>query len=563
MFSNDRILTLDVGASKLVLGEFFVKKGASLVLTKYVVRPLDAGQADAVAPTMESLAGVVREMMAEGGIKAAPLYAMLSGSAVFPRFVKLPPVSSDKIDEMVVYEASENLPFPIDEVVWDYQLVSEEAQTEVDALIVATKRETAMDAVACAEGAGLPIAIVDAIPFALYNCVRFNYASGDACTMVLDIGARSTNLVFVEGSKIFTRSIPVAGNTITNEIARSLSVSVQEAERLKKEIGFVALGGTYAVVDDELSDKVSKVVRNVVTRLHSEVTRSINFYRSQQGGSAPTRLLLTGGASLTRHMDTFFREKLGAEVEFLNPFANVAVADPLRDNTEELFLMAASVGLALRSHMKCPVEINLTPPAIVAARRFSRRLPFFGVAVAGLVLTLLCWFSYAKNLQSVYENQNRVVKERLARIESRQNRIDAVKRESSEFSGKADYLSTVVASRASFLEILAGVRKAMIKDTWLTSLSFETSEDGESCYMNLVVSGFKRELDSLVTGKSAAEVLLANLTSSGGLFVGEGSRVERELSKEDDKLSELHLRVKLAVVPGTIDETWRARWAAK
>ena len=109
MFSNDRILTLDVGASKLVLGEFFVKKGASLVLTKYVVRTLDAGQADAVAPTMESLAGVVREMMAEGGIKAAPLYAMLSGSAVFPRFVKLPPVSSDKIDEMVVYEASENL----------------------------------------------------------------------------------------------------------------------------------------------------------------------------------------------------------------------------------------------------------------------------------------------------------------------------------------------------------------------------------------------------------------------------------------------------------------------
>ena len=101
MFSNDRILTLDVGASKLVLGEFFVKKGASLVLTKYVVRTLDAGQADAVAPTMESLAGVVREMMAEGGIKAAPLYAMLSGSAVFPRFVKLPPVSFDKIDEMV------------------------------------------------------------------------------------------------------------------------------------------------------------------------------------------------------------------------------------------------------------------------------------------------------------------------------------------------------------------------------------------------------------------------------------------------------------------------------
>ena len=368
--------------------------------------------------------------------------------------------------------------------------------------------------------------------------------------------------MFVEGSKIFTRSIPVAGNTITNEIARSLSVSVQEAERLKKEIGFVALGGTYAVVDDELSDKVSKVVRNVVTRLHSEVTRSINFYRSQQGGSAPSRLLLTGGASLTRHMDTFFREKLGAEVDFLNPFANVAVADPLRDNTEDLFLMAASVGLALRARMKCPVEINLTPPAIVATRRFSRRLPFFGVAVAGLVLTLLCWFSYAKNLQAVYENQNRVVKERLTQVDSRQKRIDAVLRESEALSGKAEYLSTIVASRASIAEILAALRQAMVKDTWLTSLSFEAGEDGAT-YMNVVVSGFKRELDSLVTGKSAAEALLANLTSGGGFFAAEGSRVERDLSREEDKLSEIHLKVKLSVAPGAVDESWRARWAAK
>ena len=133
--------------------------------------------------------------------------------------------------------------------------------------------------------------------------------------MVLDIGARSTNLVFVEGAKIFTRSIPVAGNTITNEIARSLSVSVQEAERLKKEIGFVALGGTYAVVDDELSDKVSKVVRNVVTRLHSEVTRSINFYRSQQGIGAHAAAA-HGRRPLTRHMDTFFREKSGPRWSF-------------------------------------------------------------------------------------------------------------------------------------------------------------------------------------------------------------------------------------------------------
>ena len=92
---------------------------------------------------------------------------------------------------------------------------------------------------------------MDAAPLALYNSVRFNCPEADGCTLVLDIGARATNLVFVEGSKVFMRTIPIAGNTVTNEIARGLGVEPAEAEALKKEIGFVALGGTYALPDDE------------------------------------------------------------------------------------------------------------------------------------------------------------------------------------------------------------------------------------------------------------------------------------------------------------------------
>ncbi len=554
MFSKDRILTLDIGVSKIVLGEFIVKNSSTPVLVQYVVRPSDPFAAEAGVRTMESISGLIREMMAEGGIKAAPLYVMLSGQAVFPRFVKLPPVSSDKIDEMLRYEAAENLPFPIEEVVWDYQVVSTNDATELDALIVATKGETAQDAARCAENAGLKLAMVDAMPFALYNCIRFNCPANDKCTMLLDIGGRSTNLVFVEGTKIFTRSISVAGNTITSEIARSLAVSTEEAERIKKEIGFVALGGTYAVVDDETADKVSKIIRNVITRLHSEVNRSVNFYRSQQGGSAPEKLLLTGGASLTRYMDTFFREKLGIETEYLNPFANVAVAPELQSETEALFLMAPSVGLALRGCMKCPIEINLMPPAVIASQRFAKRIPFFAVAVAGLVLTLLCWFSYAKNLQKVYTSQHKMVKNKLDERTQYQRQIDTVNVSSKALEKKIDYMSAMVASRASLPEALSIVRQAMIKDTWLTSMTFE-SESDDAVYMNLVVCGFKRELDADVSNKSAGELLLANLLEASDLFLKEGSKVEQERSMENDRLSELHIRLKLSRKLGAIDES--------
>ena len=560
MFTKDRILTLDIGVSKVVLGEFTIRDASMPVLTRYAVREVGSS-ADAAKLSMSFYSDLVRELMEEAGIKPAPLSVMLSGQAVFPRFIKLPLVSADKVDEMVRYEASANLPFPVDEVVWDYQVVSEVSAAELDVLIVATKSETAQDAAACALNAGLSLALIDAMPFALYNCVCFNYAQEGACTMVLDIGARSTNLVFVEGSRIFSRSISVAGNTITNEIARSLSISAKEAERIKQDTGFVALGGTYAVVDGETADKVSKVIRNVVTRLHSEVNRSINFYRSQQGGTAPTKLLLTGGTSLTRHLDTFFREKMGIETDYLNPFQNVAVAPALQDNTEALFLMAPSVGLALRGCMKCPIEINLMPRAVADAQRFSRRIPFFGIAVAGLVLTLLCWFSYAKSQQGVYAEQDKRVKQRLDERVDYQRKIDAVRAEGAEYERKNTYLSAMVASRPAYAHVLSRVRTAMLPDTWVTRMTFD-SEDDEH-FMRLVICGFKRELDAQVTNKSAGELLLSNLIEDGGLFLKEGSKVERERSTENERLSEIHLTCKLSRPVGVIDQRWLEGWSSQ
>ncbi len=561
MLSKDRILTLDIGVRKVVLGEFSVRDPGAPVLTRYAVRELDISAADAVTRSMASFSDVVRELMVEAGIRPAPLNVMLSGQAVFPRFVKLPPVSADKVEDMVRYEAAENLPFPVEEVVWDYQVIDDASAAELDVLIVATKREAADDMAACAEAVGLDLNVVDVMPFALYNCVRFNCPDDTGCTLLLDIGARSTNLVFVEGSRVFTRSISVAGNTITNEIARSLGVSTAEAEQIKRETGFVALGGTYAVVDDETADKVSKVIRNVVTRLHSEVNRSINFYRSQQGGSPPDKLLLTGGTSLTRHMDTFFREKLGIETDYLNPFQNVAVAPGIQEDMEALFLMAPSVGLALRGCMKCPIEINLMPPAVVSAQRFAKRIPFFGVAVAGLVLTLLCWFSYAKNLQAVYSEQNEQVRTRLAERTGYQRQIDAVRQDVADLEAQNHYLAAMVASRPAYARVLGAVRAAMIEDTWVRSLTFDSEPEGD--VMRIVVGGFKRELDANVTNKSAGELLLANLLETGDLFVREGSRVERERSTENERLSEMHLRLRLSRRLGHVDENWLKEWASQ
>lgn len=557
MFVPDRILTLDAGASKILLGEFSLK-GGTPVLVNYAEAERDPLEA-AGENGLSLLAPTIREMMAASGIKPAPLYLMLSGQAVFPRFVKLPGATADMVDDLVSAEAAETLPFPLDQVVWDYQTLGDAAGTgELDALIVAAKAETAADAAALAEGAGLPLAVVDAAPLALCNAVRASLPPGDeSCTLALDIGAKATTLLFVEGRKVFLRTIPVAGNTVTNEIARGLGISAEEAEEAKKEVGFVALGGTYALEDDERADRISKIVRNVATRLHSEITRSINFYRSQQGGSAPERVLLCGGSALTRHLDTFFREKLGVEVAVFDAFASaVGATDALRADEGALFRMSTSAGLALRAAGKAALEIDLVPKAIAAERVFRRRIPFFAAAMLLLAASAACWSVNASRVSAARESAAEVATAEKERLKKDQGRLDAVVRKDSEESGRFEHLATMAASRASFAKTLDAIRGAMLPGTWITSLSFdEPGEDPDSAgKARLVVCGFKSELDDFASGKgSAGEMLLARLR---GTEVFSGGSVERETALQNDRVAGITLSLELARKPGVFDPAW-------
>ena len=348
MFERDRILALDLGASKIVLAEFHISKGGELELLRYGINPIGA-ETKSESDKLAYIVTAIRDIMREQGIRPAPMLMTVSGQAVFPRFVKLPPVGRDKLKQIVQYEAEQNVPFPIDEVVWDYQLIGGD-EGELNVMLVAVKIENIKRLTDAVQAAELEPEIVDVAPMALYNAVRFNYPELDACSMVLDMGARSSNLVFIEENRIFSRSIPVAGNTITQELMKEFDVEFDEAEEIKREHGFVAFGGVYAGPDNETAERASKIIRSVLTRLHAEVNRSINFYRSQQGGVAPAMVFLTGGSSIIPHVDTFFRDKLKVDVEYLNPFSAVSVAESIDADqvNNDLQSLGEVVGLALR-----------------------------------------------------------------------------------------------------------------------------------------------------------------------------------------------------------------------
>ena len=552
MFAQDRMLALNVGASKLVLAEFAVRPGRPPELLNYGIGELGV-EPDNETDVSPYIVVCLRDLMQAHGIRPAPLLLALSGQVVFPRFVKLPPVARDKIAEMIRYEAEQNVPFPIDEVVWDYQLIGDASEGEQHAMIVAVKADNITEAAECVAAAGLEPELVDVAPMALYNCVRYNYPEMSGCVMVLDIGARSTNLVFIEQGRVFSRTIAVAGNAITQEIAKSFQVGFAEAEALKRQHAFVALGGVFSSGDDEMADRISKIVRNVVTRLHAEISRSINFYRSQQGGAAPARVLLTGGSSVIPHMDTFFREKLQVEVDVLNPFINVQAGPALDPQQvgEDVSCLAEVVGLALRRSLACPVEINLMPPSLVKVKTFRGRLPFFGLAALGLLLTMIVWTIYFYQTSKDYTAKEKYVKAKVSLMHRSEEEMRTVLKARDAAQQNAEDLRRLISHRADWIRIVNGTRECLLDGMWLKSLDPVKNPNGQVIKIILTGYGFKDDLDKAIaaaggTGRlTPGELLRDRLQSRKELF-GEAVIRNDRYSTKEPYLHEFEVEVTLA-----------------
>ena len=509
LFDKNRILALDVGASKVVLAEYSVVSGIP-ELVNYGIERLGV-HPDEETDSSAYVVSAIRDIMSNRGIKPGPVLITISGQAVFPRYVKLPPVKRDKIMQIVNYEAEQNVPFPINEVVWDYQLISGDQGDELNVMLVAVKTDRVTTLTDCVIAAGLDPEIVDVAPMAIYNTVRYSHPHLEGCTMVLDVGARSSNVIFVEENRIFSRSIPVAGNTITQAVMKEFDISFAEAEELKLEHAFVAFGGVYAGPEDDVADRISKIVRTVVARLHAEVNRSINFYRSQHSGSSPNVVLLTGGSSTIPHMDTFFREKLKVQVDYLNPFENITVHASIDSEaiSKDAFFMGEVTGLALRKALVCPVEINLMPLHIVKKKIFKKRQPFFGVAAIALVLIMLCWWGYFYRMSASLVQQTAATKNIVTELRGLSGSLDNVMASKGEEEKRVGRVVSFVSQRSSWLHILDEIHDSMLPGMWL--VSFSPKEDGGVIkYIEIRGKGFTDE----VKDGSAVEALRDKLIAS-------------------------------------------------
>src|SRR5437763_1430203 len=346
MAAPAHLVTLNIGSQTIGLAEFRVIHGR-LVLLNYRFRetPLDpaTGQRREAQDVLHETAAVLREMMHEMHIHRADVNYAVAAQSVFVRFVKLPALDAEKIDKIIAFEAQQNVPFPIDQVVWDYQLVGGGMGEQIQVVIVAIKRDFLDEINNAVEETGLRTRIIDVASMGVYNAFCYNYTDLKGCSLLLDIGARTTNVLFIEPGRIFSRSLPIGSSSITAAVAKEFNESFGAAAARKNRDGSVALAGAPEPADADVG-RVSKIVRNTMTRLHAELMRSITHYRAQQQGNSPERIFLCGGGAGMPNMREFFLEKFQLPVEFFNPLKKVSVSGAVREPEGSTHLLVELAG---------------------------------------------------------------------------------------------------------------------------------------------------------------------------------------------------------------------------
>ncbi|MDX1679791.1 MAG: type IV pilus assembly protein PilM [Akkermansiaceae bacterium] len=477
MVDKQTIVALNIGSQRIGMAVFEPSKTGGLVLKAYDFEEIMADPAlDAARIGQTRIA--ISDLAERLGIENSRARYAIAGHAVFTRFVKLPPIQQDNIDQLVTFEAQQHVPFPLNEVVWDYELI--EGGAEQEAVIVAIKSDALDEINSSVNDGGLETTEVDVAPMALYNSFRAEYGVPEEPTLLIDIGAKTSDLIYVEGNRFFTRSIPIGGMSVTAAIAKEYGVPYAEAEKQKVTNGLVALGGGHTEQLDEAVAALAMVIRNAMSRLPAEIARTTNYYRSQHGGSAPRRIMIAGGGANLPYTLEFFREKLNLPVEYFNPVRHLTLA---KDVSPEVIqaqghTMGELVGLGLRGAGKSKIHIDLVPSVVEQARADERRKPILIAAAAVLLGGMLIWALMNFVAASTAQNRKESLVDQAQKLEPEFRKLtQALKRENKLRDIASPYVQAEN-DRVFWFDLLNELNGAFASDAiWLTDFELVTGFD--------------------------------------------------------------------------------------
>jgi len=298
----------------------------------------------------------------------------------FARFVNLPPVEQKRIPEIVKFEASQQIPFDINEVAWDWQLMTEAGAAEVKVGIFAIKNDVVTAELEHFSRENLEVAYVQIAPMALYNYIFYDRPDlmklDTQATVVLNIGAETTDLVVCTKSDVWQRTIAMGGNAFTKAIADTFKLNFEKAEKLKR----TAPMSKYA-------RQILQAMKPVFTDLASEIQRSLGFYTSSHSNVKLARIIALGGGTKMRGLLQYLQQSLQMQIERPDAFKQVGInaAVSAAKFHESVCDFGVVYGLGVQALGLGRIESNLLPRSIAKSMVWASKTKFF-VLAACLVL---------------------------------------------------------------------------------------------------------------------------------------------------------------------------------
>ena len=285
----------------------------------------------------------IQRLFQENKIKTNDVATGVSGNAVIVKKISLPQMSAEELDESITWEAEQYIPFDIQDVRLDYELLEGGSGGNMDVLLVAVKRDKISEYTSAITQAGKNASIVDVDVFALQNCYEINYGIDPGRVVaLLNIGASIMNVNVVKGAtSVFNRDIGAGGNQYTDAIQKDLNLSFEQAEALKKG----------EQVEGAAPESLHPILQAVSENVAMEIQKTFDFFRATSQEDRIDQIFLSGGTAKIHGLKALLQDRFGAPVELLNPFLNVRYSekDFNPDYLEDIGPSAAiAVGLAVR-----------------------------------------------------------------------------------------------------------------------------------------------------------------------------------------------------------------------
>ena len=477
----------------------------------------------------ELVRDALKQFLARNSLKGDKVCISVAGQSGLARYIELPPVEPKKLPELVGFEAKQQIPFALEDVVWDYQrmpdvlaVAGEDDDFPIENVVglFAMKREQVMRLIQPLVDAEIEIDIVQLSPVAIYNAVAFDqFPTKDELstdpghwTVVVSMGTENSDIVITNGYRVWQRSIPIGGNHFTKQLTKEMKLTFAKAEHIKRNAR-----------EAENAREVFRAMRPVFNDLVTEIQRTVGYFESLDREAEIERTLFIGNPSKLPGLTAYVEKSLGRPNARVDSFSRLSgpqvTNEPLfRDNTLSFFI---AYGLALQGLGVSKLKTNLLPREIIRQRLIRSKKPWFVALAASLLLGMA--FNFFFNFRTWYSVHGDYRLNNVSWTDA-ERKVEALNQKASQFASRdqdqQDQLArlnevgdTAVGSadgRMLWLELMKAITAALPNDiAVIEDLKTKPPEKRKEIYIQQIESKFFADLsqwfDATVQDKYAQQ----------------------------------------------------------